>query len=1228
MERVGRFFLVLGLALSTVGGATALVGSAQAETIGDRAYGDMVDWAAYQGFWAGSYNTAQGEAFCVTPADDNPTGEGPDGPATLTSWTNGQGAQMTQAQLNQAAWILNWYYQQGSTNTNASIVRMALLTVLGYDHSALLGSTYTAYNFDVFADGSRGQLIADQLGILADTQTLVTQARQYANSWDGSTVQETSNAATITQPGQQLTDSVTFPGIPAGYAVDFYVTSPDQPDHSIGSVTTDDTGTATATYTVSTPGQYSIRWEINGVAPSWPVSFQGAGASPQTLFLSVLPSRSLASAQPLQFEVHQPTPAIGTHASGTTLVAGQTLTDTVALGNLTTALSYTISGTLYGPVAAQNGSCDNVDWTNAPTATTFSYDVKATDIKADGSASITGQGPWKVPGLMIAQCVSYGETLTAKNPDGTVYTTIDYPVGDPDETVLLTPSTAVVTSQVSATASLPGQVITDAGSVTNVVLTDPTAITYTWTWQGTLYGPVAQGAAWTNAPVVKQWTTPITAAMVGADRTATLTGMGSFSLPVDAAAGCYSYAADVTVVGSDGSTSTIHHPVGDPTQTTCAPSGVVSVSTTVSNQTPMAGTVASDTVKATGVVPSVNGQAMTWTLDGHLYGPVAPDAAGSCATVDWTTAPVADAFTYTVKDSDYRPDATIEISGLGAYTLPANQAAACMTYAETLTGVSADGQTHLGSNHPAGSLGQTASVANSLIGITSTAHLQQAVSGDTASDSWALTNLIPTYEGSPVTWRIDVTWFTAAPVSGACDTVDWTKATPAMTGSHTLTAAEIQADMSARVSGIGTWVVPPYADTACYSAAGTLTGTTAAGWTMSVKHDAGDPAQTVLVNRHEITVATQTSSQTAAPGQTITDAVRATGVVSQVSGQPVTWTVTGDVWQTTPDANNSCASADWTHATSAYEFTVPVQATDIKADGTVALPAIGAYQIPLLQPAMCLSYAETLTGTWPDGSVTTDHPRGDTAQTTAVSSGLPTVSTAISSRSVRPGDTISDTVTIAGLVSQVDGNDVTWDIHGILVRVDPKDPGQSADPCEGVDWTKGTVVYQWDTPIPADAVDPTTTVLPGLGQYTVPVNQPAQCLSFGETLTGTWSGQSAAASSPAPGPAQPVGAAAQSGAAPAQPVGQTGTTAAQPAGLLGQSGAAAAQQNTVVVKHLAGQDVQATVVASGIVITSVQSGGTILTANPWAMAVLLTGLLLTGMGVIMLWVRRRLPAYL
>ncbi|MCL2482068.1 MAG: hypothetical protein FWF43_01355 [Propionibacteriaceae bacterium] len=1203
MERVGRLFLVLGLALSTVGGATALVGSAQAVTTEGRTYGTLVSWAPSEAVWAGTYDTPDGEAFCVTPAGEIPYGDGPDDLATLTAWTNGQGDQMTQAQLNQAAWISNWYVQQGSTDANAAIARMAMLTVLGYDHSGLDGSPNTDYNFDVFADGSRGQLIADQLGILPDTQALVTQARQYANSWDGATVQETSNAATVTQPGEQLTDSVTFPGIPAGYAVDFYVTAPDQPDHSIGSVTTDGTGTATATYTVSTPGQYSIRWEFNGVAPSLPVGYTGAGANPQYLFMA-LPSRSLASPQPIQFQVLQPAPTLGTHASGTTLAAGDTLTDTVVLGNLTTALDYTIDGTLSGPVPANNGSCAGIDWTGAPAATTFSYDVKATDIHADGSATIPNLGPWQVPGLMVDQCVSYGELLTAKNPDGTIDTTVAYPVGDPDETVLLTPSTAVVTSQVSATASLPGQVITDAGTVTNVVLTDPTSVTYTWTWQGTLYGPVAPGAAWTNAPVAKQWTTPITAAMVGPDRTASLTGMGSFSLPVEQLAGCYSYAADVTIVGSDGSTSTIHHPVGDPAQTTCAPLGEVTVGTGINDPTPMAGTVVSDTVKATGVVPSVNGQPITWTLEGKLYGPVAPDASGSCLFADWSTAPVVNEYTYSLQDSDYRPDATFEISGLGEYTLPANQPAACWTYGERLTGVSADGSTSMSAGDSPGAIDQIASVANSQIGITSTAHLQQAVAGDTASDSWSLTNLIPTYEGSPVTWRIDVTWYKAAPVSGACDQVDWTRSTPAMTGSHTLTTAEIQADLSAKVSGVGTWVVPPYSDTACYSAAGTLTGTTPAGWTMSVNHEAGDAAQTVLVNRHEITVATQTSAQTAAPGQTITDAVHATGVVGQVSGQPVTWVVTGDVWQTTPDANGSCASADWTHATSADEFSVLVPPSDIKADGTVALPAIGSYQIPLLQPAMCLSYAETLTGTWPDGTVTTDHPRGETAQTTTVSSGLPTVTTAISSQSVRPGDTISDSVTIAGLVSQVDGSDITWDIHGILVRVDPKnpnDPGTSADPCEGVDWTKGTVVHEWDTPIPADAVDPTSLTLPGLGQYTVPVNQPAQCLSYGETLTGTWTG------APIMGAPSPT----------------------QPGGSVGQPGTGAAQLNTVVVKHEAGMNIQATVVASGIVpVSAVQSGGTILTTNPWAMAVLLTGLLLTGMGVIMLWVRRRLPAYL
>lgn len=1105
VERLARWGTVVGVAVSMIGGLVLGMGSAQADTsVPGHGPGQYVTWSNYEDFWVGAYNTSNGLAFCGSPTGASPTGHAGTDPYPMTGWQNSQGDWVSAQQLAEIAYIM-WWAGPSPSDYAAGMAKLAMLTVAGYTHTAIFGTSWNGYNFDVFTPGSDGQEIARKLGMLGDVQDLVYEARAKANTWDGWSPKISTNLDQVKMAGDTIVASVTLTGIPAGYTVTFIVTKPDGSTENVYAPT-DSNGTAQISYQTSRTmqGTYNVKYYIDNIPPSTPLAFTAGGSNPQDLFFAA-PSPQLAW-DPYGGTVNlRLDPEVSTQASAMIVTAGDILTDKVKLDNLVDGLDWTLDGTLFGPVDAVNESCEAVDWTDAPVATEFTMTLDNSLMDENGTMVLSGLGPWPVPLTHENYCMSYAEHVVGKDPStGEKLAETDHPVGSPDQTAMVEKRIPEVSSKISNTSSLPGEVLTDTGVVTNVVLAAAGA-TYDWTYTGTLYGPITPGGSWKDAPVAKTWTQTLTGKDVAKDRTATLSGIGRFTIPLNQPAGCYSYAAQVDMVGSDGLTVHLDHPVGDPAQTTCTPNGVLSVGTQVSDLAPIAGQIASDTVHATGVVPSFDGQKMTWTIDGRLYGPLPQAADKSCRGLDWSTAPVVKDFTYTVKDSDFRPDTTLDVSGLGPWTVPVNEDAKCVVYGETLTGVSADGLTKVSMVHAPGDAKQTATIPDGKVTLKSQALASTGLAGDTLSDAWSMTGLIPSFEGSPVTWTIAGDWYTTGTAgNGTCAGVDWSAAAKVDGGrySHTLTAGEIKKDRTATVTGLGKTLIGPYEATACYSSSGELTGTTPTGWSIKVPHAVGDPNQTVALITHEVTIGTQVSEQTSLAGDTITDAVHATGVTPMVGDKPVTWTITGSIYTGLPDMNNQCALVEWDD-TPVHEFTVKVKSNQINAEGVLDLDGIGSYTIPALDPTHCLTYEESLTGVWDGGKVTVGHQRGDVTQTTLVADGRPTIETQISTQAAMPGDTITDMATITGLVPQVDGKDVAWTVKGVLAQADPVN-----DSCESVDWSAPTVVTTWDQDIDnKDIPEDGTFTINGMGSYTIPLEKPAQCFSYGETLVGVWKDQ-------------------------------------------------------------------------------------------------------------------------
>jgi len=315
-----RIGVILGLVALVSLGGVGFTATAGADTgVGGRGPGMWVTWPGFPNMWAGVYKlTAGGYAICVDPLLDSPEGTNSSDPYELTSWRTGRGEELTPEALAAAAYIAAWLPAE-PTNAQAATVKLALMAILQPVASA---------DFDPFKDGSDGYQAAQKLGLLTEVRDLLQLARSRAVTWDGVTVEFTSNLDAISKPGDVITASVKLPGLPAGYEVVFLVTKPDGATVRVTAVT-DDRSTAALSYATApdVEGTYTVSYQVEAVPPRYPLAIDPAKPEIQMMFIASAPLRKAGAAFPghaqLRFPPTPPKPKPGPeiHTGGSAVPA-------------------------------------------------------------------------------------------------------------------------------------------------------------------------------------------------------------------------------------------------------------------------------------------------------------------------------------------------------------------------------------------------------------------------------------------------------------------------------------------------------------------------------------------------------------------------------------------------------------------------------------------------------------------------------------------------------------------------------------------------------------------------------------------------------------------------------------------------------------------------------------------------------------------------------------------
>jgi hypothetical protein len=353
---------------------------------------------------------------------------------------------------------------------------------------------------------------------------------------------------------------------------------------------------------------------------------------------------------------HQPTlattAAMSSGAGGTKSVVDKITVASSGIGSAYgtgAPASAALTWSLLGPVAPVSGSCATVDWTAA-----------GVPVKDTGTITVTGDGPYTTTpptALTAINCYSYTEDLAATT-DSLAATSL---AGIPAETVQLFDPPVVATTT-SATLVFPNTSLSDS-----VALTQASGQAGSLAW--TLVGPVAPvngscaAVTWTNAPTVPSGS--------GTVATTATTGTVTTGPVTVTTVGCYSWVDTVTGPAFLGQTLL---PAGTANEVVQVQPFQPTLTTTATVTTAANGSqsiVDNVTISGSGIGPGgAPNSILTWTL----YGPVAA-IGGSCASVNWTGAPVA-------------ATGTIAVTGDGKYTTPATTltASGCYSFGEQLAG--------------------------------------------------------------------------------------------------------------------------------------------------------------------------------------------------------------------------------------------------------------------------------------------------------------------------------------------------------------------------------------------------------------------------------------------------------------------------------------------------------------------------------------------------------------
>ena len=409
-------------------------------------------------------------------------------------------------------------------------------------------------------------------------------------------------------------------------------------------------------------------------------------------------------------------PSISTKVNAQKVKPGATLVDTVTVTGIVDQVggkkvTNTVTATLYGPVTGRGGSCEAVDWKEAPVASK----IPAFEVTSDQSV-YEGVGEFVVPDdASTGDCYTYAETLTVTAKDEKQIVVTHAP-GHVTQTALVerdlfTPEVSTRTSQ---------QLVSGETQLTDAVMVSGGKPGAAFTGKTTLFGPFEKDPSRSHTDL----------------KGAPVVGVSTFKGTFDKAGKASVTSSPQTVSKSgfyvwseqlDGSKDWESTPPAPPRESETSVHVNPSISTKVNAQKVKPGATLVDTVTVTGIVDQVGGKKVTNMVGGEMLGPVAP-VNGSCEAVDWTNAPVARA----VEPFEVTSDQSV-YEGVGEFVVPEDPSAqGCYTYTETLT-VSVDGEESVHVVHEPGQAEQTALVSAPTGGAAASSGGDTVVTGDVPS---------------------------------------------------------------------------------------------------------------------------------------------------------------------------------------------------------------------------------------------------------------------------------------------------------------------------------------------------------------------------------------------------------------------------------------------------------------------------------------------------------------
>lgn len=419
--------------------------------------------------------------------------------------------------------------------------------------------------------------------------------------------------------------------------------------------------------------------------------------------------------------------------------------------------------------------------------------------------------------------------------------------------------------------------------------------------------------------------------------------------------------------------------------------------TKVSDQDASVGDVLTDTVIVSGIEPYA--VTVNWTL----HGPIAPNADGTCAGLDWAGAPVRDSGSFTA-----------EVSGEYVTTGTVVEEAACYSYSESIPPYLYWPETV----HPPGIVEQTSVVKHDPSAITQvSAH--RARKGDTLYDNVTVTGT----GGHTVTGE----WKLLGPVRPLTDGSCPTEGSPAWNDAPLAAQGTFTAEGDGTVK-TGHHVVE---QSGCF---GYVERLLPGQYTRGTPWSPPGVVTETGITTEQPTLVTKVQRAVVQVGETIIDDVIVTGT----QGTTVTggWRIYGPI---PPHKDGSCFDLDWSNA-------------PIAAFGTFTVTGDGTYPVGeyVVTEPSCYTYSENLE----PGPATEPHPwtePGIPAETVTVLSS-PDIKTKVRKQRVTAGTTILDYVTVTGTQGvKLQG---LWKILGPIA---PRIKNNGDPTCRNLDWTNAPV---------------------------------------------------------------------------------------------------------------------------------------------------------------------------